>query len=131
MKLRRTLALMTAVVATSAGLVAVPAHATTQESCTAHNTRVKLNRIIRLIRCANMPDSYGRIKWYAELKNGSQDETVMIRYRGRDGYIDWDATDFQGYAYTRMYWGNENELQACASLYNDGFYCAWTANDVG
>ena len=131
MRIRRTLALMTVVAAMGSGLVAAPAQAATQENCTVANRREKLNRVIRLIRCTDMPDAYGRIKWSAELLNGSQDESVTIRYRGQDGYIDWKATDFEGNARTRFYWGNENELQACAYLYNGGFYCAWTANDVG
>ncbi|MET7277363.1 hypothetical protein ABZS29_03955 [Kribbella sp. NPDC005582] len=127
----RSFALVLATVVTSAGLAALPAQASTQEHCDSANRREKLNRIIRLIRCTDMPGSYGRVKWYAELINGSEDETVLIRYRGQDGYIDWDATDLDGYAHTQLYWGNENELQACAYLYNGGFYCAWTANDVG
>lgn len=112
-----------------AGLgVGVPSASALPE-CTSYNHRSVKGREITLLKCLGEPGANGRIMWQAWLSDARNDEVVSIRYRGRDGYIQAVAVTNDFSAATGKFYGNLNELQACAYLYDDKFYCAWTYQD--
>ncbi len=120
-----------------AATAVVPAQAApTGEPCYSYNKRTVENTVIRLWRCNQEPGANGRVMYFAEISNAKPGEFAFIRYRttNNNATLDWIVNWTQGsFVYTNKFYGNPQELQACANIRHDGdwveFACAWTFDD--
>jgi hypothetical protein len=115
---------------TQATAAVAPAPASAEATCDRVNHRGVDGTSIDLWGCLGLPGANGRVGYIASISNAWAGEVVTIRYRGVNSELARaTAATTGGYAQTAYFWGNPNELEACAYTLNFGFNCAWTADD--